>query len=122
MTFESIRDGLLIIILTTISGLSDAQGVIHAANIWQQGALNGLELGKSALFFTVGISAYWIAIRFMKSLGIVSPEIQTVIWFGVMILGVALTSGAFFKWKLTEQVVGVAVLTGIVWLSVRTGG
>lgn len=122
MTFESIRDGLLIIILTTISGLSDAQGVIHAANIWQQGTLNGLELGKSALFFTVGISVYWIAIRFMKSLGIVSPEIQTVIWFGVMILGVAFTSGAFFKWKLADQLVGVAVLTGIVWLSVRTGG
>jgi hypothetical protein len=112
----------LIVILTTISGYFDAQGAIAAANIWQNGQLVGSELLKSGASFAAGITAYWFSLRFMKAIGIVSPEVQTAIWFTVMIVGVALSSGAFFKWKFPEQIVAVIVISGILWLSIRTGG
>ena len=118
---EQIRPVLLIIALTVLSGISDAQGVLHAARVWQDGKLIWGELGRSALGFSLGISLYWIAVRYMQAIGINAPEIQTIIWFGVMLVGVALISGQFFGWPLREQIVAVAVLAGIVWLSIRTG-
>lgn len=121
MISSQITNIVIIVILTVISGFSDAQGVIYAANVWQQGQLAWDALGKSALGFSIGITTYWIAIRFMKEVGIVSPEIQTTIWFGVMVVGVALISGSFFKWRLPEQIIAVLVIVGIGWLSVRTG-
>lgn len=121
MSLPQIGQAALIIVLTIISGLADAQGAIHAAKIWQDGNLVWDELGKSALGFGVGIFVYWIVIRFMKELGIVAPEVQAVMWFGVMMVGVALFSGAFFRWRLLEQAVAIVVLLGIGWLSFRTG-
>jgi hypothetical protein len=121
MSLAQIVNGLIIIALTIVSGLADAQGAIHAAKIWQEGHLVWDELGKSALGFGVGIFVYWIVIRFMKEVGIVAPEVQAVLWFGVMMIGVALFNGAFFRWQRLEQVVAIAVLVGIGWLSFRTG-
>jgi hypothetical protein len=111
----------LIFILTLISGLADAQGAIHAAKIWQGERLDWTELGKSALGFAVGISVFWVVIKYMTALGVVAPEIQTITWFSMMIIGVALFSGAFFSWQWTEKVVAVGVLAGIGWLLFRTG-
>jgi hypothetical protein len=121
MSLAQIGQAVLIIALTIVSGLSDAQGAIHAAKIWQDGNLVWDELGKSALGFGIGIFVYWIVIRFMKELGIVAPEVQAVLWFGVMMIGVALFNGAFFRWQRLEQVIAVVVLLGIGWLSFRTG-
>jgi hypothetical protein len=79
-------------------------------------------LGKSAIGYGVGISLYWIAIKYMKEAGIVSPEIQTLFWFLVTIIGVALVSGKFFHWQTADQLVGIAIIIGIAWLMFRTGG
>jgi hypothetical protein len=88
--------------------------------MWQEGRLDGGALARSALGFAVGISLYWVAIRFMREIGIVAPEVQTTIWFGVMIVGVAILSGAFLRWKLADQIVAILVVIGIGWLSFRT--
>lgn len=120
--FEQIRLVSLVIGLTLVSGLSDSRGFIHAANIWQGGQLIWGEVGKSALGFSVGIFMYWIVLKYMKELGIVAPEIQTVIWFGMTLVGVAIASGQFFRWQLTDQMVALGVLIGIGWLLARTGG
>jgi hypothetical protein len=122
MSFEYIKPILFIIGLTLVSGLADAQGAIHAAKIWQGDKLVWVEVGKSVLGFTVGISTFFIVIKYMNQLGIIAPEIQTITWFSMMIVGVALFSGAFFTWQWTEQVVAVGVLAGIGWLLFRTGG
>jgi len=53
---------------------------------------------------------------------IISPEIQTIGWFTVTILGVALFSGKFLRWQTIDQFVGIAVLFGIAWLLIRTAG
>lgn len=121
MTPDKIVPFLIVVALTVISGFGDAQGFIHAANIWQNGRVAWDALAKSALGFAFGISMYWLALRWMKEIGIVSPEVQTVAWFAVTIIGVALASGNFVKWQVSEQVVAVVVLLGIGWLMLRTG-
>ena len=120
MAIEQIRLFLFIVIITLISGIGDSRGFIHAANIWRQGALAVDELGKSALGFSIGISAYWVAVKYLTELGILSPEIQTLIWFGITIIGVALISGRFLQWETIDQVIAVIVILGITWLLFRT--
>ena len=121
MSFMQLKLIFIIFILTLISGLADAQGAVHAAKVWQGDRLDWAELGKSALGFAIGISVFWVVIKYMTALGIVAPEIQTITWFSMMIIGVALFSGAFFRWQWTEKVVAVGVLAGIGWLLFRTG-
>jgi hypothetical protein len=113
---------LLIIVLTVLSGLGDAFGFTHAALIWQNGRLVWGEVARSAAGFVAGISVYWLVLKYMTAVGIVSPEIQTIAWFAVTLVGVAVLSGKFLGWPLLDQVVAVAVLAGIGWLLVRTGG
>jgi hypothetical protein len=122
MTPEKIGPFALIVVLTVVSGLADAQGFIHASNIWQSGRIAWDALVRSALGFAVGITLYWLALRWMKEIGIVAPEVQTVAWFGVTIVGVALAGGSFFRWQVADQVVAIAVLCGIGWLMLRTQG
>jgi hypothetical protein len=121
MLWEQLRLTLFIVGLTVLSGLSDAQGALHAAKVWQEGKIVWLELGKSALGFGAGISLYWIALRYMGELGIVAAEVQVIIWFGVMLIGVGLVSGMFFTWQRVDQGIALLVLVGIIWLSIRTG-
>ena len=113
---------VLLIVLTLISGVADAQGFVHAANIWQGGKLIWPEVMKSALGFAVGIVMYWICIRFLQDFRIFSPEIQTLAWFTVTIIGVALFSGKFLHWHTVDQIVGIAVLCGVAFLLFRAGG
>jgi hypothetical protein len=112
---------LLVLGLTLLSGMFDSQGFVHAARIWQGRQLVWTELGLSALGWAVGIGFYWMALRYMAELRIVSAEAQAVIWFGVTLVGVAITSGQFFKWPMLEQIVALAILAGIGWLMFRTG-
>lgn len=122
MTVEQMRLWLLIIGIMLVSGFADSQGFIHAAQVWQSGTVAWDALGKSALGYGVGISLYWIDLRYMQKIGVTSPELQTVFWFGVTMVGVAATSGQFFQWSRLNQVVGVGVLMGIGWLSFRASG
>jgi hypothetical protein len=113
---------LLIVVLTVLSGIGDAFGFTHAALIWQNGRLVWGEVARSAAGFAAGISVYWLVLKYMTAVGIVSPEIQTIAWFAVTLVGVAMLSGKFLGWPVLDQVVAVAVLAGIGWLLVRTGG
>jgi len=112
----------LLIALTLISGLADAQGFIHASNVWLNGKLIWAEVIKSALGFGIGMVAYWMCIRFLQDFSIISPEIQTVGWFTTTIIGVAMFSGKFLHWQIVDQMVGMAVLLGVVWLLARSAG
>ncbi|MAS33697.1 MAG: hypothetical protein CL610_06810 [Anaerolineaceae bacterium] len=111
---------LLLIVLTILSGFGDAQGFFHASNIWQNGKISWMEVGKSAAGFSFGIVVYWIVLRYMAQVGVVSPEVQTIIWFVVTLIGVAFVSGQFFKWQLVDQIVAFSLLIGIGWLLIRT--
>ena len=113
---------ILIIALTLLSGLGDAEGFTHASRMWAGGRLGWGEFGRSAAGFAVGILAYWLAVRSLNALNVVLPEIQTLLWFGVTMFGVALISGKFLHWQRLDQLVALGVLAGIGWLLFRTGG
>src|SRR5438477_6345724 len=105
LPIQQIGIAVLILVITLIAGLADAQGFVHAANIWQSGKLILPEILKSALGFGSGIVAYWVCIRFLQDFRIVSPEIQTLGWFTATIIGVALFSGKFLQWHRIDQIV-----------------
>jgi hypothetical protein len=122
MSAEQIKLLLIIVGITLISGIGDSQGFIHAAKMWQNGRVVWSEFCKSGLGFAVGISTFWVAVKYFKEFGILSPEIQTLIWFGVTIIGIALVSRRFLTWQTIDQLVAVCVFLGIGWLLFRTGG
>lgn len=112
---------LLVVFICLLSGLADAQGFIHASRIWQSDRLILSELAKSTGGFALGISTYWISLRFVHRLGIVSPELQAVLWFSVTIIGVAFVSGQFTRWLLFDQLLALAIVAGLGWLLFRSG-
>tara|TARA_Y100000310_G_C20395013_1_gene674662 strand:+ start:226 stop:594 length:369 start_codon:yes stop_codon:yes gene_type:complete len=120
MNISYIYTAASVIVLILLSGFADSQGFIYASRMWDQGKLIWSALGKSALGFGVGIITFWLAIRYMREVGIVTAEIQTTLWFATAIIGVALVSGHFLQWKAIDQLVAVGVIVGIGWLLVRT--
>jgi hypothetical protein len=65
--------------------------------------------------------SYWLAAKYLNEFGVLSPEAQTLIWFGATIVGVAFISRKFLQWQTIDQIIAVVVLLGIVWLLFRTG-
>lgn len=116
-----IRHVLFIVGLTLLSGLADSLGFVYASKIWEGRRLVWPELAKSAGGFGVGISAYWLVVRYLKELGVSAPEIQSIFWFAVTIIGVAMLNGRFFQWQLVDKIVALVTLSGIGWLLFRVG-
>jgi hypothetical protein len=103
------------------SAIFDSFGFAHAASMWRGGSLVWSELAKSAVGFLVGMFLYWGAVRYLGQAGIVMAEIQTLLWFGITIIGVAVLRGRFFSWPSGDQVVAVGVMAGLAWLLARPG-
>jgi hypothetical protein len=118
---DQIKPIIIILGLTMLAGFADAQGFVHAAQIWQGRKVVVLEVVKSATGFGCGILFYWIVIRYLREYQIAAPEIQALAWFGVTMISVALLSGQYLQWRLLDQLVGLAVVIGIGWLVMRTG-
>lgn len=109
------------IALTVLSGIGDAYGFVHASRIWRGDDLNWVALGRSALGFGFGISMQWIALRYLHRLGVTIAEVQTMVWFAVTMVGIAVLSRSFLEWALSERVVALGILCGLGWLIARTG-
>lgn len=122
MSPDKLFSAFMIVVLTLISGFADAQGALWAAKIWDNDRLNTDALLRATLGFGVGIGVYFLTIRFLRNVGIVSPEIQTTLYMLVMIVTVALVNRDFFRWQTVDQAVALALVGGVVWLAVRTGG
>jgi ABC-type transport system involved in multi-copper enzyme maturation permease subunit len=121
MQYEQIRLPLFIIGITLVSGVGDSLGFIYAAKMWRSGDPDLSELGKSALGFSVGIGSYWLAAKYLIEFGVLSPETQTLVWFGTTMVGTAFISGKFLQWQTIDQIVAAVVLLGIAWLLFRAG-
>ena len=113
---------ILIVVFTLLSGFGDSKGFVLSAKVWESGRLVWQEAVKASIGYGFGILMYWLAIRYLNQFGIVSPEIQTLGWFVVTIVGVAMFSGDFFNWQIVDRVVALCVLVGVGWLLFRTGG
>ena len=68
------------------------------------------------LWILVRHSSQAKTLNFLQDFRIFSPEIQTLAWFTATIIGVALFSGKFLHWHVIDQIVGIAVLCGVVFL------
>ena len=122
MPLEHVKLVLLVVLLTLFSGLADGFGFLHAARVWQEDRVVWPEVGRTLLGFGVGISLYLLVLRYMQQLGIVLPEIQSVLWFTVAMVSVAVVNGQFIRWSWADQTIAVVTLAGIGWLIVRMGG
>ncbi len=103
------------------SAIMDSQGFLHAANIWKGRNVNTPELFLSAAGFAGGIAAYWLSIKYLNRIGVISPEIQTSIWMVTTLVGIALVNREFFSWQSIDKAVALGVLAGIGWLATRVG-
>ena len=122
MSLEQLKLALLVVSLTLLSGLADGFGFLHAARVWQEERIVWPEAGRALLGFGVGTSLYILVLRYVQQLGIVLPEIQSVLLFTVAMISVAIINGQFIRWSWVDQAVAVATLAGIGWLIIRTGG
>lgn len=116
----ALRIGALIFGFTVASGVFDSLAFTYAASMWQDGKIAWPFAIKAITSFFIGILMYFMAIRYLGQLGIVLPEVQTLIWFGVTILGVAILGGRALQWPLFDQVIAANVLVSLGWLITRT--
>ena len=120
MTEEAVRLSALILLFTVGAGVLDSLAFTYSAGMWQGGRLVWMQATKAAVSFALGITMYWWAIRYLGEAGIVLPEIQTLIWFVVTIIGVTLIGGRFIHWPVLDQIVAANVLVSLGWLITRT--
>jgi hypothetical protein len=107
---------LAAIALTLVSGFADAYGFTHAARMWDEGRLVLGEGVRSAAGFALGVLSYWLVLRPLQSTGVVSALTQTLGWFGVTIIGVAVLSGDVSRWSGPRLAVALLVAGGVGWL------
>lgn len=113
---DLIMPSAVVIALCCASGMADAQGFVHASRMWSGDRFVWPELARSAAGFCIGISLYWVSVRYMQRIGLEAPEIQTMIWFAATIIGVAIAGGRFGSWPLVDQAVAGTVIAGLGWL------
>lgn len=111
---------LLIGAFMITSGIFDSLAFTFAARMWQSGSIVWTEAGKSGVSFMLGMTMYWAAVGCLSRVGVVMPEIQTLLWFCVTIIGVGVLGGRFLDWHLMEQLVALNVLASLGWLLLRT--
>jgi hypothetical protein len=110
---------LIIVGFTLLSGLGDAAGFIYASRVWSEGRFMWVDALKCIAGFQFGMLMYWMALWRLSAHGIVSVELQTLFWFVVTIVGVALLNGRVFHWPAVDQAVAGGVLMGVAWLMYR---
>jgi len=121
MVGAQVRLSLLIVTFTIASGVFDALGLTFAAQVWKGSRLNWVIAAKSAGSFMIGVAMYWGAVRFLNEAGIVTAEIQSLLWLSVTIAGVAVLGGRFFSWPILDQIIAINLLASLGWLIWRTG-
>jgi hypothetical protein len=120
MEEAEVRLSVLIVGFTVAAGLLDSLAFTYSAGMWQGGKLAWGQASKAAITFALGICMYWGAIRYLGEAGIVLPEIQTLIWFAVTIVGVTVLGGRFIHWPILDQLIAANVLVSLGWLITRT--
>ncbi len=112
---------MLVVVLLLLCGAGDALGFVYAGKAWQSGRFVWSEGFKAAISFQFGMVMYLLTLRELAHHGVMSTEIQTMVWFGATIIGVAIVSGQLLRWQAIDQLVAIVVLAGIGWLACRTG-
>jgi len=121
MDLSLIKTITLIAVFTLIAGFGDAQGFIHASKVWEKGRFIWSEAGKSLLAYGFGTCFFFLSIKYLQEIKVFSTEAQTLFWFSVVIIGVAIASGKFFQWDIVDKFIALVVIGGIALLMIRVG-
>lgn len=120
MSEAHLRLSVMITAFMVAAGVLDSLAFTYSAGMWKSGKLIWPTAGKAACTFALGIAMYWGALRYLGEAGVVMPEIQTLIWFTVTIIGVTVLGGRFVHWPVLDQLVAANVLISLGWLITRT--
>lgn len=119
MAFDTVLSFLAVVALCVVSGLADSQGFVYAAQIWRDNEVAWAALGRSSVGFAVGIASYLVSIRFMNRIGLATADLQYLVWFLITLIGVGAASGSVRRWTAADFVVGIVVVAGLCWLTVK---
>ena len=111
---------ILAVVFMSLAGMADALCFTSVARVWQRNTIIWPEVGKAAIWVSIGFVTYLVAAIFLTIRGVTSAELQTMIWFAMTTIGVATISRQFLNWSRPDQLVAVLVLGGIIWLLLRT--
>lgn len=112
---------LFAIVLTLLSGFSDALGFVHASRAWENDRFLLREAVWALILFLGGVITYVLAIRYFDRLGITAPELQTLGWFAVTVIGVAVIERTIVNWSHADRAMAVVAVVSVGWLVVRKG-
>jgi hypothetical protein len=105
--------------LTILAGLADAYGFSEASRIWRAESWSAAALARSGIGYAVGIFLYWLSLRFITASGVFSATVQTLTWFVITVIGVAVLSGDFEKWDVGSYVLAVVAVAAVAGLLVK---
>jgi len=105
--------------LTLLSGLADAYGFSEASRIWRDRSPSTIALARSGIGYTLGIMFYWLGLRFIVASGVMSASAQTLIWFVITIIGVAVFSGDFREWDAGAYMLAVVAIAAVAGLLIK---
>jgi hypothetical protein len=108
--------GVIVLVLTLLSGLMDAKGFVYAARAWPEGRLDLRFATASMLSFFAGLSLYIASVRFMKGVGVNAVALQSGIWFVITAVGIAVMDGSVLQWSRSQKIVALVVAGGLAWL------
>jgi hypothetical protein len=111
---------LALFVVTALSAYFDARGFVYAAQSWKNGSLIASTALLSLVNFVGGVTLYILSIGFQQRLGVQSAAVQSIFWFGMTVMGIALMDGTIAQWTMTQRAVGVVVSAGIGWLLIST--
>jgi hypothetical protein len=77
------------------------------------------HLLDQGLEYAVGIFLYWLSLRFITASGVFSATVQTLTWFVITVIGVAVLSGDFEKWDVGSYVLAVVAVAAVAGLLVK---
>lgn len=105
--------------LMAASGVGDAWGFRAASRAWSDGSIVWGEVGQSVVAFTVGIGCFLLAVRPLQDVGIDSAATQSLIWFAVTVVGVAILDGSVRSWDAPAVIAGVVAVVSLATVIAR---
>jgi hypothetical protein len=115
-----VRQYTLLILLTVASAYGDSRGFIWSDRVWNDGIVNWRAAAYSLAGFGFGITTWLLAVRYLKQVGGIGVSAQTIAWFLLTILGVAVASGEFVRWSAFDRTLAIICICCFAVLVFRT--
>ncbi|MFL6548990.1 MAG: hypothetical protein ACJ8OJ_09870 [Povalibacter sp.] len=106
--------------ITALSAYFDAKGFVYAAQSWRSGSIVATTSLLSLINFIGGVTLYILSIGFQQRLGVQSAAMQSMFWFAMTVVGIAILDSTITDWSIAQRTVGAVVTVGIGWLLVST--